>query len=242
MALAPSLWEVNFSRGFYAFYFERAWREAGPHFEKAIAINARSSLAHVYYGQFLSTAGRLDEAVRHSTVALQLDPLSPIIHSLGAAVLLSMGRFAEAERIAQKALELQPDYLFGLWIRGLTLCGLERTEEAIESLERAATLSRAPIFLGLLGFGYGRAGRVEEANRLLGELADRGSRGEYVPAFAPLAIYLGLGNLPAVRGTLASAIEEGTAPLTIRVTCGQFLQEFRSDPGIQRLHLKLFYW
>jgi len=242
VALAPSSWEVNFSRGFHVFYFERAWREAGPHFEKAIAINPRSSLAHVYYAQFLSTAGRLEEAVKHATVALELDPLSAVNHCLGASVFLSMGRFAEAERVAQKALELQPDYLFALWIRGLTLCGLGRNEEAIESLDRAATLSRAPIFVGLLGFGYGRAGRAEDANRLLRELEDRGSRGEYVPSFAPFAIHLGLGDLPAIRRTLASAIEEGAAPLTIRVTCGQFLEEFRSDLQIDRLHLELFGW
>ncbi len=42
-ALAPELSEVNFSRGFFAFYFVSNWRESGPHFQKAIAINPRSS-------------------------------------------------------------------------------------------------------------------------------------------------------------------------------------------------------
>jgi tetratricopeptide (TPR) repeat protein len=128
-----------------------------------------------------------------------MDPLSPSVHGLGAATLMSMGRFEEAERVAQKALELQPDYLFGLWVRGMTLCGLGRNEEAIESLDRAATLSRAPVFVGLLGLGYGRAGRAEDAKRLLCELEDRGTRGEYVPAFAPLAINVGLGDVPAIH-------------------------------------------
>lgn len=242
IALAPSLWEVNFSRGFYTFYFERAWRDAGPHFEKAIAINPRSSLAHVYYGLFLTTAGQLEGAVKHTTVALQLDPLSPSVHAVGAATLMSMGRFEEAERVAQKALELQPDYLFGLWVRGLTLCVLGRSDKAIESLDRAATLSRAPIFLSLLGLGYGRAGCSEDTNRLLRELEDRGSRGEYVPAFAPLAICIGKGDVSAIRRTLAKAIEEASPPLTLLVTCGQFLEEFRSDPEIHRMHLELFGW
>ncbi len=240
--LAPSLGEVNFSRAFYAFYFERAWREAGPHFERAVAINPRSSLAQVYFALFLTAAGRMEEAVKHATLASQLDPLSPIVHCLESSTLLSMGRFAEAERLARKALELQPDYLFGRWVRGLALSGLGRNEEAIESLDRAATLSRAPIFVGLLGFGYGRAGRMEDANRLLRELEDRGSRGEYVPAFAPLTIYLGQGDVSAIRRTLANAIEETAPPLTLRVTCGQFLEEFRSDPEIDRLHVEMFGW
>ncbi|HXH67726.1 MAG TPA: protein kinase [Candidatus Limnocylindrales bacterium] len=242
MNLAPSLWEVNFSRAFYAFYFERAWHEAGPHFEKAIAIHPRSSLAHVYNALFLTSAGRLDEAVTHAKQAAQLDPLSPIVHCLGSSTLLSMGRFAESQSLVQKALELQPDYLFGHWVRGLVLCGLDRANEAIESFERAATLSRAPIFLGMLGFGYGRAGCTEDANRLLRELEDRGSRGEYVPAFAPLCIYLGMGNVSEIRRTFASAIEEAVPPLTVRVTGGHFLEAFRSDPQIDKLHRELFGW
>ena len=32
MTLAPSMWEVNFARGFYVLYFERVWREAEPYF------------------------------------------------------------------------------------------------------------------------------------------------------------------------------------------------------------------
>ena len=82
MTLGPSLWEVNFSRGFYAFYFERVWREAGPYFEKAIAINPRSSLARAYYGIFLATEGRAEDAVSQTMLACQMDPLSPFICGL----------------------------------------------------------------------------------------------------------------------------------------------------------------
>jgi tetratricopeptide (TPR) repeat protein len=84
MALAPSLWEVNFSRAFYTFYFERAWREARRHFLKAIAISPRSSLAQAYYGVFLATEGRAEDAVTHTTLACQLDPLSALIHGLAS--------------------------------------------------------------------------------------------------------------------------------------------------------------
>jgi len=242
MALAPSLWEVNFSRAFYTFYFERAWREAEPHFQKAIAINPRSSLAQVYYGQFLTTAGHPEDAVKLATLACQLDPLSPFIRCLASSIQSTLGRFEAAEQAAQQALELQPDYLFALWLRGLALCGLGRNEEAVEPLERAATLSRAPIFVGLLGLGYARAGRGDDATRLLRELEDRGSRGEYIPGCAPLAIYVGQNDLPAIRQALAKAIAEATPPLTLRVTMGQFLEALRSDPEIRRLHFELYGW
>jgi tetratricopeptide (TPR) repeat protein len=242
MKLAPSLWEVNFSRGFYVFYFERAWREAEPHFRKAIAINPRSSLAQAYHALFLTAAGRTEDALNHTTLACQLDPLSPFAHCMASAVLSTAGRFDAAEREAQEALELQPGYLLALWLRGIALSGLARHEEAIESLERAVTLSRAPIFVGLLGFGYARAGRQGEAARLLSELEDRGSRGEYIPAFALLCISVGLADLQAVSRMLAKAIAEDAPPVTIRVTCGHFLEELRSDAEIRRLHSELYGW
>jgi serine/threonine-protein kinase len=151
MALAPASLEANFSRAFYAFQFERDWHVAGTDFQKAVAINPRSSLAQGYYAVFLAMEGRADDAVPHATLACQLDPLSAFIHSLASVALYSLGRLDEAERAAQQALELQPDYLLALWTRGLALCGLGRHEEAIQTLERAVTLSRAPIFVGLLG-------------------------------------------------------------------------------------------
>jgi len=240
LKLAPSLWEANFSRAFFKFYFERDWREAGPYFEKAIAVNPRSSLAEAYYGVFLATGWDGDNAVAHTSRALELDPLSPFIHGLAAATLHSLGRFEDAERAAQQALELQADYMLGLWIRGLALCGLERNEEAIEVLERTATLSRAPIFVGVLGLGYARAGRADDANRLLDELDDRASRGEYVPEFSRLAIHVGQGDVVAMRRTLASALAEATPPFTLRATCGQFLEDFRSDAEIDRLAYEFY--
>ncbi len=142
----------------------------------------------------------------------------------------------------RRALELQPDYLFGLWAHALALCGLGRNEEAIVSFERVLLQSRAPVFVGMVGFGYGWAGRSEDAIRLLHELEDRGSRGEYIPAVALMTIYLGLRDLPGIRGELSKAIAEMVAPLTVRVINGRFLENFRSDPEVDRLHRELFGW
>jgi serine/threonine protein kinase/Tfp pilus assembly protein PilF len=242
MNLAPELWEMSLSRGMYKYYFERNWREAEPDFQKAIAINPRSSLAHGYYGLFLTTAGRMAEALKHAELACQLDPMSAVSQCIAGGVFFTVGNIHDAERTARRALELQPEYLFGLWIRGLVQCGLTRHKEAVETLERAVAISRAPIFVGLLGFGYARAGRTEDAMRIKQELEDRGARGEYVPASALLQIYVGLGDIPGVRRQFALAIEESTPPLQIRIASALLFDEFRVDPEIQRLHLQMFGW
>lgn len=240
--LAPELWEVQFSRGFYSIYFERAWHDSGPHFEQALAINPRSSLANVYYGLFLETSGRSEEAVPYGVKACELDPLSPVIHCVSTPIFLNTDRYAEAERRANHALEMQPDYMFALWVRSLALSGMGRHEEAIASMERAILLSRAPIFTSILGLVYARAGRQEDAIRLLREIEDRGSRGEYIPSFSKVAICVGTGDLAGIRTSLAEVIAAATSPLPIRVICGKYLEGYRSDPEIRQLHLDLFGW
>jgi len=240
--LAPELWEVQFSRGFYSIYFERAWHDSGPHFKQALAINPRSSLANVYYGLFLETSGRSEEAVPYGVKACELDPLSPVIHCVSTPIFLNTERYAEAERRANHALEMQPDYMFALWVRSLALSGMGRHEEAIASMERAIMLSRAPIFTGILGLVYARAGRQDDAIRLLREIEDRGSRGEYIPSFSKVAIFVGTGDLAGMRTSLAEVIAAATSPLPVRVICGKYLEGYRSDPEIRQLHLDLFGW
>ena len=238
--LAPELWEVNFSRAFYTFYFVSKWREAGPYFQKAIKLNPRSSLAQAYYGLFLAMERRPEESIEHAVLGCQLDPLSPFIHGLAACAFVISKRFEDGLSYASQAVSLQPDYLFGHWIKGLSECYLGRELEAIETLEHVSSISRAPIFIGLLGAAYARAGRSEDAKRLLCELEERSSRGEFVPAFAPLTIYVDLGDIPAVRQALSQAIAESTPAFDLALTSALSLDQFRNDPEINRMLVEMF--
>jgi TolB-like protein len=140
VALAPSLWEVSFSRAFHLLYFERDWRAAEPHFQRAIEINPRSSLAQGYYGIFLAfqTTGkqRTEEPVAHMTQACELDPLSPFVHGLTALGLFMLGRSTAGERTAQRALELQTDYMLALWARGVSLLSDPEIDRMLRELYR----------------------------------------------------------------------------------------------------------
>lgn len=239
-ALAPELWEVNFSRGFYTLYFVSNWRESGPHFQRAIDINPRSSIAQAYFGIFLAMDRRPEEAIAHATLASELDPLSPFIHGLAASVYHVIKRPEMAFRYARQSLKLQPDFLFGLWMQGLALCSLSSNEEAIETLEKVLVISRAPMFMGLLGAAYARAGRADDAIRLLNELEERSSRGEFVPACTILPTHAGLGEIGAIRKTLTLALAESTPAFTPFLTGAPSLDEFRSDPEINRMLVQLF--
>jgi hypothetical protein len=66
-------------------------------------------------------------------------------------------------------------------------------------------------------------------------ISDRAFRGEYVSPAAPLLIHVGLGDVDAIREALKACVADVTPLLTIKVTSGQFLPAFRSDPEIARL-------
>jgi len=99
-------------------------------------------------------------------------------------------------------------------------------------------LSRAPFYVGWLGYGLARAGRADEARRLLSELDERGSRGEFIQPVARLRINAGLGDIAAIRSAFAAAIELWTPPLAIRFAA--VLQPFRMDPEVDRMYVELF--
>jgi len=241
-ALAPALWEVNFSHALYIYYFERTWQAADSFFSKAIDINPRSSLAHGYYGLFLMSRGRADESLEHVTLACELDPLSAIILCLASNVFCTVERFSEAEDLAQRALALEPENVLAHSVCNEALGGLGRHDEAIAIIERGASLSRTPSFVGALGAAYARAGRVDDATRLLRELEDRASRGEYVPATARFHIYVFKKDVRGVRETLSMANADDTPAWTIRSLGGAALESLRTDPEIDRLHIELLGW
>ena len=238
VALSPNLWETNFSRGYHIFTFDRAWRNAEPYFQTAVELSPRAALAHTYFGIFLAAAGKEDAAIVQAELGRQLDPLVPFSHTFAAVVFAIFGRLEVAESAARQAMELQPDFLPALWVLGGILCMLKRSEEAIPHFERAVQLSRAPYYVGWLGFGLARAGRTDEARRLLSELDERGSRGEFITPLAQLQINAGLGDTAAVRTALAAAIELWTPQLKVRFSVD--LEPFRTDPEIDRLYVELF--
>ena len=235
MALDANLAEANFSLAFYTFYFERRWRDAAPHFARARELGPRNSLIHLYSALFFSIEGNASEVHRLAQIASDLDPLSPFVQALQSCAFYIIGDFEMAERLSAHALTLQGDYVLGLWAHGLSLMGLGRFAEGIAQIERATAMSRAPFFVSMLGLALGRAGRVADAQQLLAELDDRESRGEYIPAFCRLSIWVGLGDVDAVRRELTACVAEVTPPFSLRVTNGVFLDRYRSDPEVARL-------
>ena len=240
MALDSMRPEVQVSQGLFILIFERAWRQAEPHFRRAIELNPGWSLAHIWYGFFLGMAYRHQEASAQVTVALDLDPLSPYVHASAAVTLLLCRAYRDAERLARQALELQPDYYFGLHVLAVVLSFADRAAEAIPFVERLVALSsRLPIYVGLLGAVYGAAGRTADLVRLEHELEERRRLGEYITPVIRFQFAYGRRD----RGLITRALEDCLAdnmPFASLWSVRRSLDAWRTeDPAINELLLRL---
>jgi TolB-like protein/class 3 adenylate cyclase/rhodanese-related sulfurtransferase len=122
-------------------------------------------LAHRVASGRLSRQGRHEAAVGEAGRAMALDPNDPVAHEAMATALVYAGRPGEAVQHVRHAMRLDPqlahEYLF--WI-GLAQFGIERYEDAAETLTRAAQSNpdddRSLIVLAAT---YGHLGKVPEA-------------------------------------------------------------------------------
>jgi tetratricopeptide (TPR) repeat protein len=110
----------------------------------------------------------------------------------------------------------------------LALIGAERFDEAIQILERAASVSdRSSAVLGVLVHAYAGAGRRAETLRVLDELHGRRKAG-YIPPAAFLNAYLGLGDTEEEFSWLGRAAEE-RSNITQFLKVHPFLDPLRGD-------------
>jgi non-specific serine/threonine protein kinase len=235
MALGPELAEVQFARALHALYFDPHWRGSEPYFKRALELNPRSSLAHAFQGVALAGMYRLPEAKAAAAAAIELDPLSPFIHGAAGMTSFAGGDVAGAEQAARRALELQPDFLMGAWLLAIALDHEGHLEEAEAMIARTTAISRAPIFVSMIGKIYARQGRLEECAHVEAELEDRRVRGEYIPRACDVIIASGRNDVPGLRRALRACIDEQTNWLTVRMGPGPSLESFRSDPEVAAL-------
>jgi len=83
--------------------------EQEKHFKRAIGLNPGYAAAHHWYSRYLSTMGRLDEALKEIQRAQELDPLSLISND---NVERCMGGHVNTtgHRTLRKTLEMDPNF------------------------------------------------------------------------------------------------------------------------------------
>ena len=108
--------------------------------DKAIALDAKSAMAHNSRGNVLKELKRLDEALASYERAIQLAAAYSEAYNNRGTVLQELGRLDEALASYERAIQLKTDYAEAYYNRGNALQALRRFDAALASHEQAIKL------------------------------------------------------------------------------------------------------
>ena len=191
LALDDSLAEAHTSMGVIRMQFDWDWIEAEREIKKAMELDPEYAPARYWYTSLLVARGRFYDAVRESETARALDPYSPLADMNYGRALYYARRSDEAEAYLRQKIEEKPEVPQLKHMLGYVLLQQGRVDEAIAVFGQLPPARRL-YSAAALGYSYGRAGREEDALRMIEELDEFSRQGVFVPPFEKALIYIGM--------------------------------------------------
>ena len=229
LELDDGLAEAHASLGYVKHRFEWDWTGAEKEFRRAIELNPEYAAAHQWYGWFLISETRFDEAQAEFRRAEQIDPLSLYTNLTAGAASYYSGQYDKAAAQYRKVIEMDPSFwLAHRWL-GKTYERLGKYDEAIREYQTVVSLhggnmAQAPA----LACVYAEAGRKTEARQVLADIL-RAAKQKYVSPHSLAMIYATLGDNDQAFAWLAKDLQEHDDNLVFLRVEERF-QSLRSDP------------
>ncbi len=179
MELDAMLAEPHAALG-YIMNYQWDWEGAEREYKRAIELDPNYPTAHHWYGGILEQQGKLEEALSEYKRAQELDPLSPIITSNVGKLFIYMQRYDLALEQFNKVLELDQNFLFAHVFLGIMYAQQNKFDEAIRELQKVRQILPAdnPYGIGELGYIYAKAGKKNEAIKILNQLLEFSKKGK----------------------------------------------------------------
>lgn len=234
-ALDPDSGEVLGFRAYLRYFCDRDTPGAVEGLRRALDLAPGSAVLHDQLAWILSSAGRHDEAIAESAIAVELDPLHDQITVHRGMYFGQARRHAESERQFRNVLATTPDSSFAKFALGQELIAQGRYDEALTTL-----LSRKvprPEMNFLVGLAQGLAGRKDEARKVLDFLLER-RRTQFVPPAMIAMVYLGLGDKDKAFEWLDAACDEHGI-FTDQAKVHPMFDPLRADPRFDALLRKM---
>jgi TolB-like protein/Tfp pilus assembly protein PilF len=235
LALDATLSEAHSVLGVVVGAVEYQWEAAERHFQAAMAVDPVSPLVRVRYAlYFLTPQQRFKEAVEQYRRALETDPLSMMVHFGLAFAFYCQGQYDVAIEHAARSVEIYPDYWLVHFALGMAQSHRGLLQESIASLNTTVQLSPGfTLSAGFLAAAYTRAGRQDQADELMRNVAERNSR-QFVSPSCFAVYHAALGQADKMFEFLESAWAERDPYLT-RMHAEPYFQPFRSDERYRSL-------
>ena len=210
------------------------WEGLDRDFLRAIELHPAQPIVYYWYGEFLMSMGRPEEAIAMTRRAQQADPLSPVIAASLAMILYLARKYDEAVKVLQRAQEIDPSHFLPHLRMGLVRLQQKGYPEAIRELQTAARLANhSTETLAALGTGYAMAGMSGEAHRIVAQL--QASQAEhYVLPYNIAKIYAAACDKERTLEWLERAYQEGNPDL-IELNSEPVFDGLRGEPMFSEL-------
>jgi TolB-like protein/Flp pilus assembly protein TadD len=203
LALDDTLAEVHIALAELKLYYEWDWEGARAAFIRAFELNPNVAEAHRHYGWYLLLIGRPDDALVALRKAKQVEPIAPLYTAELAWLQLALGQFDEATEGALESLQLNPEFPIGWFVLGFVALQEGRFDEAISAHRQAVAAS--PGWRWGLGYTYARAGRIDEARKIISDAGGESEPADAWDAWTVACVAVGLGETDRAFKALEAA-------------------------------------
>lgn len=240
VALDPTMGRAHMSLAYVELYYRWNLARAEEAFRQAIELSPRNRLAHQWYANMLTAAGRFPEAVREMWRGQQADPLALMAIAAEGWVHYHARDYPAALDAYRRALVLNPDLsLAHLW-RGWALEEMDSLPAALEAHRRAVVLSDSgAVMVAALARAHARAGDRRAAETLLRRLEARSERGSHVPPYDIAKVHAALGRRDHAFAWLERARRQRSPSMALLRVDPQ-LDPLRADPRFPLLLKQVF--
>jgi len=188
-----------------------------------------------WYGMFLNSMGRVEEARQRFTKALELEPLSIIINANFGYHYYLARQYDQAAKQLTATLEMDPNCAQAHFILGMVYLRQPKLGDAIAELRKAVTLEGyCSRYVAELGIALATAGMHSEASRKLDDLEELSQRRYVSPFWRAILLDALVGRREETLEALEKAYEARDAQLSdLKVDPG--CDPLRSNPRFQAL-------
>lgn len=187
--------------------YEWDWPGAEECFKKALDISPSDSRAHLQYSMYFESLGDHENAINEALLAHNVDPLSKEVNMNLAWQYYQADNITEAEIRLDRLLEYEPDFWGAYWDLGHLHLASGEYDFAIEAFKKSDAVTGG-YFMPLqgLGYAYAKAGRKDDAKKVIKKL-EKINSDSYVSPYYFATIYLGLGDIDKTYEYLEEAFK-----------------------------------
>jgi DNA-binding winged helix-turn-helix (wHTH) protein/TolB-like protein/Tfp pilus assembly protein PilF len=234
LELDDGLAEAHAALAYVRHRYEWDFAGAEREFKRAIELNPQYATVHQWYGWYLTSLGKFDDAISEFQRAQQLDPLSLYANLTLGAPYYYKGDYDKAIAQYQRVVEMSQDFWLAHWWLFQCYTQEKRYNDALAEAQKGARLRGENInSFPVVGYLYAVSGKQTEARQALEE-AEREEKQHYISSYSVALIYVGLGETDKAFERLEKAMKERDNGLVFLNIEHRF-DPLRSDPRFAEL-------